>query len=171
MTLRTPNNPNTSIVVMQTLRSLLPVDTKLAETSVSGNGRELIYIQEKYKMALGMTTIPIAVNMYTSSQERYRDALRAYSGLTTIEVCYYTRIDSQDVDFDALWAAMDTDIERMAANVESNDTTEYAGANHTLSLERLTIAPYEPELDTSIPNFTLLKRDMSLTFSLLPYSI
>lgn len=171
MTLRNPNNPNTPLAIMQALRTILPVDTKLAETSLSGTGVELIYIQQKYKMALGMTSIQIAVNMHTAMQERYRDALRAYAGVASIDVCYYTRIDSQDVDFDALWSAMDVDIERMAANLESNDTTEYAGSNHTLSLERLTIAPYEPELDTSIPNFTLLKRDMSLTFSLLPYSI
>jgi hypothetical protein len=170
MPIRDPNNPNTSKVIMGILKNILPANTQLAATSISGTGIELVYVQQKYKMALNMIDgITIAVNMSSGNQERTHEAQRAYAGLTTIEVSYYSKWDTQVQDIDALWASMDDDLERMAANVESNDTTEYSGTNHTISLQKITFDPYEGTFDVSLPQITLIKRCMKLVYSILPY--
>lgn len=172
MPIRNPNNPNTSKVIMGILKNILPVDTQLAATSISGTGIELCYVHQKYKMALNMIDgISIAVNMSSGNQERILEAYRAYGGQTTIEVAYYSKWDTTIQDIDALWATMDDDLERMSANVESNNVTEYYGTNHTISLQKITLDPYEGQLDTSLPQITLVKRCMKLAYSILPYGV
>lgn len=170
--LRTPNNPNTSKVIMSILKNILPLDTQLAASSTSGTGVELVYVQQKYKMSLNMIdSVPIAVNMSAGNQDRYDEAQRAFAGVTTIEVAYYSKWDTQVKDIDALWTAMDDDLERMAANVESNNATEYNGTNHTIGLQKITFDPYEGVFDTSIVQITLIKRCMKLVYNVLPYSV
>jgi hypothetical protein len=155
---------------MGILKNILPVGTQLAATSTSGTGLELIYIQAKYKMALNMTdAIPIAVNMSSGQQERSNEAQRAYSGIIPIEVGYYSRWDDRNDTIDAIWDGLDVDIERMAANVESNDDTEYGGTNHTISLEKIAFSSYEDQKDETFVGLTLIKRVMTLTYNVLPY--
>ena len=173
MPIRDPNNPNTSKVIMGILKNILPADTQLAAASTSGTGIELCYVQTKYKMALGMMDdmFTIAVNMSSGNQERTLEAQRAYAGQTIIEVAYYSKWDTQVQDIDALWASLDDDLERMAANVESNNVTEYYGINHTINLQKITFEPYEGTFDISLPQITLIKRCMKLTYAILPYGV
>src|SRR5882762_9372574 len=146
MPLRQPNNPNTSKVIMNVLKGILPVGTQLAAISQSGTGAELIYVQAKYKMALNMNgaIVPIAVG-------------------------YYSRWDDRNETIDAIWDDLDTDIERMCANVESNDDTEYQGTNHTISLDKISLSSYEDQKDETFVGLTLVKRVMTLTYTVLPY--
>jgi len=172
MPIRDPNNPNTSKIIMGILKNILPVNTQLAATSTSGTGIEIVYVQQKYKMVLGMADgVTVAVNMSSGNQERTCEAYRAYAGVTIIEVGYYSKWDTQIQDIDALWASLDDDLERMAANVESNDATEYGGTNHTISLQKITFDPYEGQFDVSFPQITLIKRCMKLIYNVLPYGM
>lgn len=167
---RTPNNPNTSQVIMIILKNIISVNTYLAQISTSGTGVELVYAQQKYKMALGMTdAIPYAVNMSSGSQERVIEGERAYSGTTDIEVAYYSKWNNNISDIDAIWATMDDDLERIAANIESNDATDYGGTNHTLGLAKIAFDPYEGTLDVTFPQAVLIKRALKLTYNILPY--
>jgi hypothetical protein len=172
MPLRSVNNPNTDIAIMAILKSILPANTQLAASSQSGTGQELVFIQEKYKMSLVLRqdTPTSAVNITANTLQEYSlEAQRSYSGLLAIDVSYYTKWTGQNEDIDIQWSEICTDLERMKANVEEQDATEYSGTNHTISLEKIALSPYDAQFDDSIPGITPIKRVMTLTYNLLPY--
>lgn len=172
MPLRTPNNPNTDVVIMGVIKSVLPANTQLAATSLSGNGSELIFIQDKYAMSLGMNaTYPIAVNIISGNQSYFRASQRTYSGILGIEINYYSRWDEQDNTIDLIWKGIATDLERMKANIESNDSLVYGGANYAISVPSIHLSSYEGEYDRTFPGLTLVYRTMSLTVNALPYDV
>jgi hypothetical protein len=113
--------------------------------------------------------LPIAVNIFSDVQERVPEAQSAYGAIVPIAVGYYSRWDDRNETIDAIWDDLDTDIERMAANVESNDDTEYGGTNHTISLEKIAFSSYEDQKDETFVGLTLIKRVMTLTYNVLPY--
>jgi len=172
MPLRSVNNPNVDIAIMALLKSILPTGTQLAASSQSGTGDELIFIQEKYKMSLVLRqdTPTSAVNISASTPQEYTlEAQRSYSGLLAIDVSYYKKWTGNVEDIDTQWSEICTDLERMKANIEEQDAIEYSGANHTISLEKIAISPYDAQFDDSIPGITPIKRVMTLTYNLLPY--
>lgn len=171
MPIRSPNNPNTDIVLMGILKSILLPNTQLAASSISGTGSELCFIQEKYKMYLTLKqdAPTMAVNISAGQQSYSLEAYRAYSGLIAIEVGYYSKWSGQLEDLDAIYANIAADLERMKANIESNDATEYSGANHTIGLAKIALSAYDGQLDDVLPGLSLVKRTMTLTYNILPY--
>jgi hypothetical protein len=113
--------------------------------------------------------IPIAVNLAVAGEERERESQRSYTALLPVEVGYYSRWDNQSSSIDDIWDGLDQDLERMIANVESNDDTEYQGTNHTISLEKIVLAPYEDQKDETFVGLTLIKRMATLYYNVLPY--
>jgi hypothetical protein len=174
MPLREINNPNPDIAIMTLLKSILPTGTQLAATSQSGTGDELIFVQEKYKMSLVLRQdeSTSAVNISASTPQEYAlEAQRSYSGLLTIDVSYYTKWTGNNEDIETQWADISADLERMKANIEEQDATEYQGTNHTISLEKIALSPYNEQFDDSVPGITPIKRVMTVTYNILPYGI
>lgn len=173
MPLRTVDNPNTDIVVMNTVKSIMLPNTQLAASSQSGTGSELCFIQEKYKLYLTLKqeTPAIAVNLSAGQQSYSLEAQRSYSGTLDIEVAYYSKWSGLVEDLDTIFAGIAADLERMKANVEENDATEYGGTNHTIGIEKIVLSPYEGQLDDILPGLSLIKRTMTLTYNILPYGV
>lgn len=172
MPLRTANNPNTDLVVMTAIKNVMAPNTQLAATSASGLGLELIFIQDKYAMMLGMNVnYPIAVNMMSKGQSYHRSSQRTYTGLVDVAIDYYSRWDEQDSTIDAIWASIALDLERIKANIESNDSLMYGQTNYAISVPSLYLTEYEGEYDKTFPGLTLIHRMLTLKVNVLPYDV
>jgi len=169
--LRDANNPNTDIAIMTLLKSIMLPNTQIALSSQSGNGSELCFVQEKYKMYLTLKqdTPTIAVNLSSGQQTYSLEAERAYEGSIDVDVNYYSKWSGLVEDLDTIYANIAADLERLKANIESNDATEYGGTNHTISIEKIVLSPYDGMLDDALPGLSLIKRIMTITYNVLPY--
>lgn len=166
MPLRSSNNSNTDLVIMGVLKNILPANTQLAAGSTSGTGAEQVYIQSKYAMSLG--NFP-ALHLSAGIQTYSKNSLRTYDGTVTIIAEYYDRWDRQDNTIDAIRANIALDLERMKANVETNDSLEWGNQAYAISVPTIMLSPYNGELDTQFPGFTLVYRTMTLVINILPY--
>lgn len=175
--LRSPNNSNTDVAILGTLRSVLNLDadgtpcTYLAQLSQSQTGLELVYVQSKYKMALGMTaTVPYAVHLSSGKQSYRKNSLRTYDGSFEALIEYCGRWDDQPTSIDAIRATIAADLERLKANLETNDSLSYGGQAYAISLPSMTLSDYKGELDTTFPGLTLVSRTLSVMVNVLPYA-
>lgn len=171
MPLRGSSNPNTDIVVMGTVKSVMLPNTQLALSSQSGTGAELCFIQERYKMYLTLKqdTPTSAVNLSAGQQIHTPEGNPAYGATLDIDVNYYSKWSGQIEDLDAIFADIATDLERMKSNIQENDQTEYGGTNHTIGLAKVVLSPYDGQLDDALPGLSLIKRIMTLSYNILPY--
>src|SRR5882762_1808139 len=171
MPLRTANNSNTDIAIMTLIKPIMLPNTQLAASSQSGTGSELCFIQKKYKMYLTLKqdTPIIATNLSSGQQTYLLEAQRSYSGSIDINVEYYSKWSGLFEDLDTIYAGIAADLERMKANIEENDAIEYGGANHTISIEKIVLSPYDGMLDDALPGLSLIKRIMTITYNVLPY--
>ncbi len=172
MTLRTANNPMLDSVVLNVLAQLLPNDpvTGLPNTVIGQNqvalGSSLVYVQNKYLMSLGQFP---AVHL-SSGEQHYRIVTRAgYVGLFIAEIEYYDRWDTQPSTIDAIRTNIATDLERMKANIEDQDSLAYQGQAYAISIPEMSLSPYKGEIDTQFPGLTLVYRTLTLHVNLLPY--
>jgi hypothetical protein len=173
MPLGSPNNPNTDHVILGVLKSLILNDphsgqpnTILGQNQVSLN-TSLIYIESKYAMSQG--PFP-ALHLSSGHQDyHYAGGPRTYGGVLEAIIEYCDRWDLQASTIDQIRANIASDLERMKANIETNDSLAYQGQNYAISIPRITLSPYMGEFDTQFPGLTLVCRTMSLTINILPY--
>jgi hypothetical protein len=138
MALRAPNNPNTDVIILNVLRNVMHLNlagqpcTYLASidpggSDPAGTGLNLTYVQNKYKMALGISAaVPYAVHLSSGKQEYSKEGagLRTYIG-QFVAICEYCgRWDNQPDSIDAIRSTIAADLERIKANIESNDSNE-----------------------------------------------
>lgn len=177
LTLRQPNNPFTASVILGIVRSIINLDvagqpcTYLAQISQSQTGLELVYVQNKYKMAMSMTAaLPYAVHL-SAGPQRFMKAggPRAYDGAITVILEYCGRWDEQAASIDSIRATEDADIERMKANLESNDDIIYGGTGYAIATPQIALSPYKGSLNTDIPGLTLVERVLTAQVNILPY--
>jgi hypothetical protein len=176
--LRTSNNPNTDDVILNVLRNVMHLNlagqacTYLAQISTSQTGLELTYVQNKYKMALGMTAaIPYAVHLSSGKQgySKQGAGLRTYIGSLVCLVEYCARWDEQQSSIDAIRKTIAADLERIKANLESNDSMAYQGQAYTISIPSMTLSDYKGTLNYEFPGLTLVERVLPITVEILPY--
>jgi hypothetical protein len=169
MTLRESNNPNNEIAIMETLKTILPVDTQLAEYVPNGTGEDLIFIQQKYLMFKSLSQVaPLAVLISSGEQIHVRRGQSTFDGNLNIIVGYYRRWDNSEETIDDLWRDIGIDLERMKSNVQDNDSTSYQGENNTLSVAKIGMSPYEGQTQ-DYAGMTVAVRQMMIVYNLLPY--
>jgi hypothetical protein len=120
-------------------------------------------------LSLKQDDIPIAVNMSSGQQIYTPESEGGYIGTLDIDVSYCSKWSGQVEDLDTIFANAAADLERIKANVESNDATDYGGTNHTIGLSKIVLSPYDGMLDDTLPGLSLIKRVMTLSYNLLPY--
>lgn len=171
MPLRGSGNPNTDIVVMSTVKSFMLPNTQLALSSQSGTGEELVFIQEKYRMylLLKQDTPTSAVNISAGQQIHVTEAQSSYTASLDINVEYCSKWSGLFEELDAIYASLSADLERMKANIQENDGTEYGGTNHTIGIDKIALSPYDAILDDTFPGLSLVKRIMTISYNILPY--
>jgi hypothetical protein len=164
MPLRSINNPNNDLALMTVLKNILPIGTVMTSN--------LVYIQQKYKMSLLLSqSSPIALHLSAGPQEYHNAELLGFDGQMLVYIDYFARWDEQISSIDALWASIAEDLERIKSNAEDNNATEYQGANHTMSIASMSLAPYEDQYDRTFQGLTLVYRRLSILYNLLPYGV
>lgn len=166
MPLRPVNNPNTDVVIMTALRTILPVDTVLASSSA-------VFVQSKYDLYLYLSqnTGNVALLLSSGDQAYNFAELSGFDGQTVINLDYYTCWDEDAATIDAKLQAISEDLERVKSNAESNDNTEYQGTEHTMSIARMALGPYEGQLDRTFPALTMIYRRLTIVYNILPYGV
>jgi len=165
---RLPNNPTTDVVVLGALRQVIVPNTNLALISASGTGLENVYIQNKYAISQGVFP---AVHLYTGKQHYLRDSRSTYIGTMEAVVEYYDRWDSQPNTIDTVRAAIAADLERMKANVESNEQLTIGITSYTVGILKEMLSPYPGEFDRNFPGLHLVYRTFTITFNILPFDV
>ncbi len=159
MTLRIPNNPTTDIIAMVALRQVIVPNTQLAAGSSDGTGLSQVYINASY--LLSIATFPAV--LLSSRGQTYKGRSRStYTGLVDILVAYYDRWDKQPQTLDGVYASVALDLERIRANIESNDRAVLRSLTTIETLQKITISPYYGELDHTIPDVPLVVRTLTL---------
>ena len=176
--LRTPNNPTTDDVILNVLRNVMHVNlsgqycTYLASIDPAQTGLAQTFVQSKYQMALGMTAaIPYAINLSSGRQGYSKPGagLRTYIG-SLVAICEYCgRWDENPASIDSIRATIAADLERIKANLESNDSMAYQGAAYTIAIPSMTLSPYQGTLNAEYAGLTLVERTLTMTFEILPY--
>jgi hypothetical protein len=177
VTLRTPNNPNVDSTVLSVIRSVLNLNaagqpcTYLASIDPAQTGLSLTYVQNKFKMALNMTAaLPYAVHL-SSGKQRYGKigGPKSFGGAFEAIIEYCARWDDQPSSLDTIRATIAADLERMKANLESNESLAFGGAAYAISLPTLQLSDYKGELNYDFPGLTLVERTLSVMVDMLPY--
>lgn len=177
VSLRQPNNPTPDLVLLNALVVILNTDTQgnyntqLAQSSQSGTGKELMFVQNKYKMSLSLTPAsPYAVHLSSGKQSyHYAGGPRWRGGMYEALVQYYARWDTQPSSIDAIRAYLAADLERMKANIERNDSLASGGVAYAVSVPTIGLSDYKGQFDETFSGLTLIYRTMTLTIDILPY--
>ncbi len=173
MPLRTPNNPLNEVALLGTLPSILSPNTQLATGSLSGNGLELFFVQQKYAMSLGVFP---AVLLSSGQQQVSRNSLTTYDGMHTVLVDYCDRWDRQPLLLDTIRLDIAADLERMKANLEtyiqSHSGLTVNSIVYPTSIVKTQMSGYTKAIDTTaIMGFAIGFRRLSIGFTLLPYAV
>lgn len=166
MALLLPNNPETDVVALAVLKQVIVPNTQLALGSSDGTGLTQVYINNLYALSTG--SFP-AVHLSSERQVYAPRSRSTYTGMVNLHVDYYDHWDSQSATIDSQYAALSLDLERMKANVESNDTLAFQGTNALETVIKIALSPYSPEIDTKFPGLLLLFRTMTLSCRLPEY--
>ena len=177
VTLRNPNNPNTPKVVLNAIRNIIHLNvagqpcTYLAQISPSQTGLDLTYVQNKYKMVLAMSAAqPYALHIESGRSHFLKEGgPKVYTGTLEVIFTYCGRWDDQASSIDAIWQTMDDDLERLKANLESNDDVQYGNAAFTVSVPSIAVGPYRGSENSNYPGLTLVERVMTAVINILPY--
>ena len=186
--LREPNNPTTDIVILNVLRNVMhftlegypstylasidPGDATANPPLAPHTGLSLTYVQNKYKMALGMTAaLPYAIHLSSGKQgySKQGAGLRTYIGSLVCIIEYCARWDENPASIDAIRRTIAADLERIRANIESNDSLQYNNAAFAVSVPSMTLSPYEGSLNATFPGLILVERTLTVSVEILPY--
>lgn len=172
-TLRSPNNPTAIDLLFPVLKTLINVDpvtglgnTVLAQLSTSGTGVERVFIEDK--ASLVQSDFPNLL-LSTGKQQTNLAGKNQYEAQVIVNAIYYNRWDRNPTAIDALHIAMREDLERMKANLETNQGLVYQGSYHSMAIPSIEIGAYDEELDDKMPSVTLVKCPMTITINSLPY--
>lgn len=173
MPLRTPNNPNTPTTVMTVLSQVMLNDASTGQpnTQIGLNqavlNASLVYIEQKYAMAQG--SFP-AIHLSRGKQTYHIiGGPRGYDGVVEIMCEYYDRWDQQNNTIDTINANNIADLDRIQANLETNNSLNFQGKATAIAIPEIAVGPYKGELDITFPGLTLVYHWMSITVNVLPY--
>lgn len=168
--LRTPNNPNVSPVILAALRQIIPAGTNLCNANPADTtGVSQVYIRSRYAMSQG--AFP-AANLSTLPQEYRRTSARAYAGLLVVSISYYNRWAENNAQTqDQIIQSMEDDLNRIQANLESNEDLVVAGIPHATSIPRFTMSADKGEIDSTFPGMQLLYRTLTAYVNVLEYLV
>lgn len=163
MPLRTPNNPNTDAVTMNALIAILK-GYPTANTAAGLNSFPF-YVQRENDLLNG--PMP-AILLWPGRQKYTRSGMRQWQGELTVDVDYYDDWTQRPDQLDDIRAAVAADLERMKANVESNESLAQNNTMYAISAHDHELSPYEG-VTREEHGRKLIYRRYTVSFHLLPY--
>lgn len=170
MPLRNPNNPNTDSVLAVAFIAIAvgypSVNTVIGSVPADVNGKGPIFYNMAFEeMAFG--SFPSA--LLTVGPQSYQRLSRSnWVGAVTLDLDYFNRWDRQSAQIDTIRASIATDLERIKANIESNESLQQNNTAYTISAYSHTLSPYKGE-QLDMDGLTLVTRRYSCSFHILPY--
>jgi hypothetical protein len=159
MVLRLANNPTTDVIAMVALKQVIVPNTQLALGSNDSTGLSRVYINAVYPLSIA----DFPSILISSEGQTYSSRSRStYAGIVDIHIAYYDRWDKQPQTLDAVYASVALDLERIRANIESNDRAVVNGFTNIEAIKKITVSPYYGELDHSVPDVPLVVRTLTL---------
>jgi hypothetical protein len=159
-------NPNDEDVLMQALQYILPGapgNTRIAQ--VGGP----IIIQNAYVLSQGRFP---AVHIEVDRQRHRIEGANVWDAQIRFLVIYYDRFDQSRMTIDQIRAQINADMKIMMTNVQQNSSLAIGGVAKATSVHQIELSPYQGELDDkTVPGLTLVKRQMKLWVSVLPYDV
>lgn len=176
ITPRDPNNPNVAEVIMQAMKTIMlgypTPNTNLGALSVAGgtssDGSDRVFIQRDYLVGQGPWPCVVIKSM---PQTFTRNSIRTFDGQAGFTVDYFDRWDQTSELIDDVRDRISLDIERLKANLESNESLAYSGNAYAVGIPKITLSGYDGELSSQFPGLSLVYRRMSVTMMLLPYDV
>lgn len=183
MPLRTPNNPTTDSTILAALKPVVlglwgaggvaqAANTQLAVASVANGGdatgADRVYIEGEY--ALFDAALFPAVNLYAGSQGYIRQSRRSFDGQMIANIDYYDQWSQGTRTFDQIRADLKADLERIKANIESNDSLTQDFTDYTLSTMRYNLSPYKGNI-IEYDGKKLIFRQLQVYFNILTYDV
>jgi hypothetical protein len=173
MPLRTLNNPADILTVMGIIKSVLAVDLSTMQSNtrigdiMATTSKDLIYVQQLYEMLQG----PMPAVFIKAGPQKYRLKGRVERvGQTQISIRYYDSWDEQPNTLDNIKLNNMTDLMRIHANIESNDTLTFQGKNYAMSIPEMVLSGYDGAIDnTTIAGKSFVRHDLDLLLEILPY--
>ena len=172
MPLRTANNPNIDTVILNAMAPVLignPPNTRLSLVDVATGGLAQVVIQKRSFLLNPLAVFPL-VHLTSGIQRYIRVFGQGYEGTLESVLEYYDRWDGQTILIDDVRAAIATDLERIKANIESNDALTVGQTTHTMNTIGFSLSGYEG-VETSYFGTVLVHRTMRMTHNLLPYDV
>jgi hypothetical protein len=163
------SNPNTDIVILNALGTVLLPNTRMAtlQAALTPNP-PAFYVQQKYEMTQGPQWP--ALHLSAGSQSYHRLSPNHYEGTLLAIVEYYDKWTSQASQHDVIRANIAADLEIMKSNVSKNEGLIGSGhVQQSRGIPRITLSPYKGEFDESAAPLKLIYRTMELTISIPPY--
>lgn len=168
---RTPNNPSAGNVLLDAVRQVAlgypTINTNLAINSPSGTGLDVTYLQDKYSLSIG--AFP-AANFRYGRQTRQRNSRSSYLSTTAVVLDLYDRWSNDSTLQTAIRKHLYDDLERMAANLESNDSLTIGGSVYAISLAGLEMGDDSGIFDNDLLQAeTAICVTLTATYNVLPY--
>ena len=177
MPLRSPNILGDDLTLIQAMRVVLvgypTPNTQLAAGSADGTGLSAtdnrVYIRDKAALAAG--SFP-AVNLRAGTQHRRRNSRSTYTGTITLIADYYDRWTTTPETQAQVRANIALDLERMAANLESNDTLTLGASLYVVTLEDLSLSDDNGIFDDQLlQGERAIYRSLTAIYCVLPYDV
>ena len=183
MPLRPPNNPNTDATLLTALAPVVlglygagglaqAANTQLAVASAAQGGdptgADRVFVQQEYTM-MAANRFP-CVLLSAGQQSYVRQSRRTFDGQLVVNVDYYATWPESSNTYDTIRANVAADLERIKANIESNDSLTQNGVDYAISTARYTLSPYEGTLKQYGATIYVYRR-LSVVFSILPYDV
>ena len=170
MPVRTPNNPIPPAILMAQFKIILPgyptANTQLAVASSSGTGVENIYIRDRYGL-MSTGSYP-AVNLRMGAQTRSRISRTTFAATVDVWVEYFDKWDQTTTTLEQISRNIGDDLERMAANLETNETLTNGGFAYTVALPVMVMSDDHPFME-SLGAEEIPFRTLKVTCHVLPY--
>ena len=172
-TLRTPNNPITSAILLAGMQQIIPAQTALTTVNPADpTGISVVFVRSRYAMAT-KGLFP-AVNLTTGSQKSNIEAQLEYAGPIVVNITYYNRWDQNNLQTqEEIIVAMDADLERIQANLEdwSSAGAAIGTIPYAISIPGFSISPDKGEIDNTFPGTPLLGRTLQAMVNRVGYGV
>lgn len=170
--LRGPNNPIVDTAILTAVKTVAvgypTPNTQLAIVSASQTGAEQVYVQAEFTMFQNGVFPAL---LLSSGQQAYtRASQRNYDGTLQAYADYYDVWAETTRTLDQIRADVATDLERIKANIESNDSLTIGNTALTISAPRMSLSPYEGMFKT-YGSVTYIWRRLAMSFLILPYDV
>lgn len=178
--LRTPNTPASDPILLAAVRTVMvgypTPNTLLAQTSSDGTGLSAtdnrVFIRDKWRL-VAQDHWPAANLSMGGEQHRKRNSRSTYTADPIhVRIDWFNRWDQRPDTITDLFNEAAADVERIAANLESNETLTIGATSYAINIIEMIFPDDSEEIDEkSLPGLQVVCRHLTVVYRALPYDV